>query len=170
MNIRNEIAADVAAIETLTYSAFDGHPHHAPGAKPTEHLIVNRLRESGGLALSLVAAEADRIVGHIAFSPVSVGGNAAGWYGLAPVSVLPERQGEGIGSLLVREGISRLQAAGAAGIVLLGEPGYYGRFGFKACAEMTLPGVPADYFLILPTPGGKPLPAGEVAFHPAFNS
>lgn len=160
MNIRNEIAADVAAIETLTYSAFDGHPHHAPGAKPTEHLIVNRLRESGGLALSLVAAEADRIVGHIAFSPVSVGGNAAGWYGLAPVSVLPERQGEGI---------SRLQAAGAAGIVLLGEPGYYGRFGFKACAEMTLPGVPADYFLILPTPGGKPLPAGDVAFHPAFN-
>ena len=166
MIIRVEKDSDITVIETLTYSAFKDHPHHEPGAEPTEHLIVNRLRDANALTLSLVAEVNNQVIGHIAFSPVLINGEATNWYGLAPVSVLPEQQGKGIGKALINEGLAQLKEHGAEGFVLLGEPEYYGRFGFKAQPELTLTGVPAEYFLALHVKGS--IPTGEVNYHPAF--
>ncbi|WP_419238920.1 GNAT family N-acetyltransferase [Photobacterium leiognathi subsp. mandapamensis] len=166
MIIRAEKDSDITAIETLTYNAFKDHPHHEPGAEPTEHLIVNRLRDANALTLSLVAEVNNQVVGHIAFSPVLINGEATNWYGLAPVSVLPEHQNKGIGKSLINQGLAQLKERGAEGFVLLGEPEYYGRFGFKAQPELTLTGVPAEYFLALPIKDS--IPAGEVNYHAAF--
>ncbi|MCP8689867.1 GNAT family N-acetyltransferase [Marinobacterium sedimentorum] len=168
MNIREEKPGDLEAVEALTYLAFENHPYHVPGAKPTEHLIVNRLRASGALTLSLVAEEGGVIVGHIAFSPVTVEGQACGWFGLGPVSVRPERQGQGIASQLIRQGLRNLEARGAEAVVLVGEPAYYGRFGFKANPDLVFPGVPAEYFVVLRLREDIKVPAGLVGFHKAF--
>ncbi|CAM3681339.1 GNAT family N-acetyltransferase [Parendozoicomonas haliclonae] len=169
MKIRLESPADISAIETLTYQAFENHPHHEPGAKPTEHLIVNRLRESGNLTLSLIAEDETGVVGHIAFSPVAIAGKSSKWLGLGPVSVIPNRQKEGIGSQLINEGLAQLKEAGVEGIVLLGEPDYYQRFGFAQDERLTLAGVPPEYFLIKPL-AVEPdaIPSGEVTYDPAF--
>lgn len=166
MIIRVEKDSDITVIDTLTYSAFKDHPHHEPGSEPTEHLIVNRLRDANALTLSLVAEVNNQVIGHIAFSPVLINGEATNWYGLAPVSVLPEQQGKGIGKALINEGLAQLKEHGAEGFVLLGEPEYYGRFSFKAQPELTLTGAPAEYFLALPVKGS--IPTGEVNYHPAF--
>lgn len=166
MTIRQETSFDSNSIERLTYAAFENHPHHEPGAKPTEHLIVNRLRDANALTLSLVFEETDEIMGHIAFSPVQINGESTAWFGLGPVSVSPEQQGKGIGGALIREGIAQLKALGAEGVVLLGEPEYYGRFDFKPQPSLTLTGVPAEYFLALPLV--DTIPAGEVTYHSAF--
>ncbi|WP_318509875.1 GNAT family N-acetyltransferase [Photobacterium leiognathi] len=166
MIIRAEKDSDITAIETLTYNAFKDHPHHEPGAEPTEHLIVNRLRDANALTLSLVAEVNNQVVGHIAFSPVLINDEATNWYGLAPVSVLPEHQNKGIGKALINQGLAQLKERGAEGFVLLGEPEYYGRFGFKALPELTLIGVPAEYFLALPVKDS--IPVGEVSYHAAL--
>ncbi len=166
MNIRLETSADINAIRTLNYAAFKDHPHHEPGAEPTEHLIVDRLRKADALTLSLVAEIENTIVGHIAFSPVSISGETGQWYGLGPVATQPEKQGGGIGSALIRKGIELMNESGAEGIVLLGDPEYYGRFGFRNIPELILPGVPAQYFMVLPLQ--KKIPVGEVAYHPDF--
>jgi putative acetyltransferase len=164
MIIRPEIDADVEAIRRLTSAAFATAPH-ASGA---EARIVDSLRDAGALALSLVAEGPDRIlVGQVSFSPVTIDGAACGWAGLGPVSVLPDRQGRGIGSGLIREGLRRLEAQGAAGCVVLGEPGYYRRFGFIAGPELHYGDVPARYFQHLVLAG--PMATGEVAYHPAFD-
>ena len=166
MKIRAENHSDIKEIETLTYRAFENHPHHETGAKPTEHLIVSRLRDSKALTLSLVYEDEKGIIAHIAFSPILINKKESGWYGLGPVSVLPERQSEGIGGALIREGLSQLTAQGAEGIVLLGEPKYYGRFGFEAQPDLTLPGVPPEYFLALSLTSD--IPTGDVSYHSAF--
>lgn len=168
MDIRKEQADDLDKIETVIYQAFENHPHHEAGAKPTEHLIVQKLRNDEALTLSLIACDRGVIVGHIAFSPVLINGEASNWYGLAPVSVVPEQQNLGIGSKLINEGINELQKQGAHGIVLLGEPEYYQRFGFKFCANLTLEGVPPEYFLALAMETDTPIPAGSVTYHEAF--
>ncbi|MCW8335037.1 GNAT family N-acetyltransferase [Vibrio paucivorans] len=169
MKIRTEIESDIKTIESLTYAAFENHPHHEVGAKPTEHLIINRLRQDNALSLSLVAEENQQILGHVAFSPVQIGEETSGWYGLAPLSVAPNQQGKGIGSLLVREGVAQLKSQGAKGIVLLGEPEYYGRFGFKQRTNLTLPGVPAEYVLALLLEENEAAPEGDITFHAAFS-
>ena len=179
MNIRTETIADIAAIEALTYQAFENHPHHPAGAKPNEQLIINRLRDTGALVLSLVAEHETDIIGHIAFSPVTIcigesegedkGRVASNWYGLGPVSVAPKHQRKGIGGQLITTGITQIKALGAQGVVLLGEPEYYSRFGFKADANLTLAGVPAKYFLILPLADTQSVPIGEVTYHSAFS-
>ncbi|GLO63715.1 N-acetyltransferase [Vibrio sp. MACH09] len=166
MNIRVETDSDSNKIETLIYRAFENHPHHKPGAKPTEHLIVSKLREAKALTLSLVCEDKTCVVGHIAFSPIMINGEKSGWYGLGPLSVIPERQGEGIGSALIREGLSQLKAQAIEGVVLLGEPSYYSRFGFISQPSLTLADVPAEYFLALSLT--QTIPTGEVAFHTAF--
>ncbi|MUJ37900.1 GNAT family N-acetyltransferase [Aliivibrio fischeri] len=167
MKFRIEKESDHKAIEDVTYKAFENHPHHAPGAKPTEHKIIERLRENNALTLSLVAEKGDSIIGHIAFSPVLINGKDSKWYGLGPVSVLPEHQSEGIGSRLICLGLEQLIEQGAEGAVLLGEPEYYQRFGFKSDEKLILEGVPAEYFLSLPLKEIE-MPQGEVNYHPAF--
>ena len=162
MIIREEQPGDETRIAELIEAAFRS-ARHSDG---NEARIVEGLRTAGALAISLVAERDGGLAGHIAFSPVRIDGAAGGWYGLGPVSVLPAKQRGGIGSALVRSGLARLGALGAEGCVLLGDPGYYTRFGFRRMANLVLSGVPAEYFLALPLNGT--VTGGEVSYHRAF--
>lgn len=162
--IRNEQNTDIQAIFDLTQKAFNDVEH----SSHTEQFIVNALRESKQLTVSLVAETQGKVIGHIAFSPVSISDGTTNWYGLGPISVLPEYQGKGIGSKLMKEGLNRIKALNAKGCVLLGDPNYYGKFGFKADARLILGGVPAEYFQILPFTDH--IPSGYVIYSNAFNA
>lgn len=164
VTIRDERATDVVAIEAVTVLAFLSAPH----TSHTEERIVNCLRQAGKLALSLIAQADGTVIGHIAISPVSISDGAASWFGMGPVSVRPEHQRRGVGSRLVREALRLLRARGAAGCVVLGEPEYYGRFGFKADPGLVLRGVPPEYFQALAF--GPRRPKGIVTYHEAFNA
>jgi len=166
MAIREERPQDVPAIYALTQAAF-AKAKHADG---NEQEIVNALRADGDLTLSLVATNMDEaIVGHIAFSPITISDGTEGWYAVGPVSVIPTRQRTGIGSQLAEDGIERMIAMGAKGLVLLGDPGYYERFGFRCEPDLVLPGVPPEYFQIRVLDDG-PCPHGEVAYAPGFGT
>lgn len=140
-SIRPEVPGDAAAIAALVTAAFESAAH----SDGTEAEIVDGLRRDGDLTLSLVA-EDEVILGHIAFSPVSISDGSAHWYGLAPVSVVPDCQSQGIGAALVQHGLAELRALGARGCVVLGDPAYYGRFGFVADPALIYPGVPEGLF------------------------
>lgn len=160
--IRPERPDDAAAIAEVTRAAFAPVPY----SDGSEVGIVERLRADGDLAVSLVMVEDGAVAGHIAFSPVTISDGASGWFGLGPVSVLPERQGTGLGAALVRAGLAELQARGAAGCVLLGNPAYYARFGFVADPALVYPAAPAPYFQARLLAG--PPARGTVAYAPAF--
>lgn len=160
--IRHELSSDTLAIHAVTAAAFLDAPHTAH----TEQFIVDALRSAGALTLSLVAEEAGEVVGHVAVSPVSISDGSSGWYGLGPLSVRPEFQRRGLGSLLMRAAIRQLREGGAAGCVLLGDPAYYARFGFRPEPGLVLPDVQPDYFLAMAF--GPSVPHGVVTYHPAF--
>ena len=160
--IREEREDDAAAIRAVVERAFDGH-EHSDGSEPD---IVERLRAERFPTLSLVAEDNGTIIGHIAFSPVTIADGTGGWFGLGPVSVEPERQGEGVGSSLVRHGLNRMKDDGAMGCVVLGDPAFYARFGFACDPALVFPGVPAEYFQRLRF--GGPAPHGEVRYCAAF--
>lgn len=122
--IRPERPADIPGIRDVLRLAF-----------PTvlEAQLVDALRAAGRLTLSLVAVSEGRVVGHAAFSPVMLSDNAVG-LGLAPVAVWPACQGRGIGSALVRAGLEQARKSGTRLVVVLGEPDYYSRFGFRPAA------------------------------------
>ncbi|MHC8492990.1 GNAT family N-acetyltransferase [Thalassospira sp. SM2505] len=162
MLIREETEDDFAAINALLASAFETAPH----SQQTEHLIVDALRQSGKLTLSLIAEEDNELVGCIAFSPVLINGKKSDWYGLGPVAVTPDRQGMGIGSELIQSGIRHLRANDARGCVVLGEPNYYSRFGFATLPDLKLEGVPDEYFMARPLV--DEIPQGMVEYDPAF--
>lgn len=164
MTIRNEQPQDIEAINRLTEAAFRNEEY----SSHTEHFIVNALRRTGQLSISLVAAEHDEILGHVAISPVSISSGVTGWYGLGPISVRPDRQGKGIGSALMRAALQQLRQQGAAGCVVLGDLAYYGRFGFKAHPGLELPDVPPEYFQALSFTGE--LPVGVVKYAAAFDA
>ncbi len=106
------------------------------------------------------------MVGHIAFSPALIDGQDLGWYTLGPVAVLPGHQGQGIGAALIREGLEGLRALGARGCVLVGDPGYYTRFGFRNLPALRVDDVPPEFLMGLLLQGE--LPRGLVTHHPAF--
>ncbi len=162
INIRVEQIGDIASIHDVTIAAFANAPH----SEHTEQFIVKGLREAGVLTRSLVAEQKGKIIGHVALSPVSISDDSEGWYGLGPISVLPEQQGQGVGTLLMQAAIDELKKMAASGCVLLGDPGFYTRFGFKPLAGLELADVPPEYFLALVLQG-KP-PQGLVSYHPAF--
>lgn len=162
LGIREERPGEADAIARLVTAAFLDAAH----ADGTEAVIVDRLRAAGALAVSLVAVDAGRIVGHIAFSPVTIAGVEGGWFCLAPVAVASDCRRRGIGEALVRAGLDRLRRAGAAGCVVLGDPAWYARFGFRLDPGLVLPGVPAEYFQALPFEASA---RGEVALHAAFD-
>ncbi len=139
-----------------------------PFSNGSEAPIIDRLREDGDLVLSLVAVDGDAIVGHIAFSPVTVGESDAGWYGLGPVSVRPDLQRRGIGSHLVTEGLDRIRKMGAKGCVLVGDPAYYSRFGFRSDGDLTYADVPAEYVQWMAF--GTHRARGALKYAPAFES
>jgi putative acetyltransferase len=162
--IRDETPADVDAISDVTLAAFQTLK---PGHR-TEPAIVTGLRAAGALTVSLVAELDGRVVGHIAFSPVTISDGTPGWCGLGPVSVAPELHRQGIGGALVREGLTRLRALGARGCCLVGHPEYYGRFGFEHVEGLGVEGVPPHVFFALAFDGI--MPQGVVGFHEAFGA
>jgi putative acetyltransferase len=168
IQLRHESPDDIAAIEAVTIAAFANAPH----TSHTEQFIVRALRDAGELALSLVAEGQGQVIGHVALSPITItdpqGRKAGGWYGLGPISVLPARQGQGIGSRLMEQALAELRDMQAAGCVLLGEPAYYARFGFQAHAGLQLPGVPPGYFMALAFHG--PVPEGIAQYSDAFSA
>lgn len=164
MIIRNETAADIEAITKVTVAAFEDHPI----SQQTEHFIVIALREAGALSLSLVAEIEGRVVGHIAYSPVQISDGTGDWFGMGPVSVLPELQRQGIGSELINQSLSMLEEMGAKGCALVGDPNYYRRFGFRNYPELVHEGVPPEFFMALPF--GDEVPTGTVTFHEAFHA
>jgi putative acetyltransferase len=161
--VLQEAPDDIEAIDEVTRAAFRDHPL----SRQTEHLIVRGLREAGVLCLSLVATLEGRVVGHVAFSPVTIGAQDPAWCGLGPVSVMPAHQRSGIGSSLVRSGLRRLRERGVAGCVVLGDPAYYSRFGFAPHAGLVYPGPPANHFMALALEGV--VPNGAMKYHPAFD-
>lgn len=160
--VRPEAASDVTDIRNVNIEAFRDHPV----SRQTEHLIVDALRTAGALDVSLVAVHDTRVVGHIAFSTASVGDSLSGWYLLGPVAVLPSLHGQGIGSALVEAGLAELRERGANGCVLVGDPGFYSRFGFTTFPELTYDGVPHEYVLALHFVDNEP--AGRIGSHKAF--
>ncbi|MEJ2205588.1 MAG: N-acetyltransferase [Gemmatimonadota bacterium] len=160
--IRDETAADADVIADVTISAFEA----VEISQQTEHLIISALRDAAALTLSLVAEIDGVVVGHIAFSPVSISDGTRGWYGLGPVSVKPDCQHQGIGKALIREGLTRLRALDAKGCCLVGHPDYYGQFGFENTSGLVVEGVPEEVFFALSFVGA--VPQGSVTFHEAF--
>jgi putative acetyltransferase len=164
MLIRPETPSDLEAIREINLAAFADHPF----SRQTEHLIVAALREAGALAVSLVVEERDRVAGHIAFSRAPIGDRDLGWYLLGPVAVLPGMQRRGLGSALVRAGLDELRRLGAQGCVLVGDPAFYTRLGFRQAISLRYPGVPQEVVLCLPLSG--PEPEGDVVHHSAFEA
>jgi putative acetyltransferase len=162
--IREEKSTDVEVISEVTIAAFE----MMAISDHTEQFIIDALRSAKALTVSLVA-EADHIVvGHIAFSPVTMSDGTQDWYGLGPVSVHPDFQRKGIGKVLIQEGLSRLKNLNAKGCCLVGHPQYYPQFGFKHVAGLVYEGVPQEVFFALSFDGN--MPQGTVLFHEGFKA
>jgi putative acetyltransferase len=162
MIIRKETVADIEAITEVTIAAF----RTLPISNHTEQFIISALRAANALTISLVAEIDGRVVGHIAFSPVIISDGSLNWYGLGPVSVLPEYQRQGIGKSLIQDGLSLLKGLGSQGCVLVGDPNYYKRFGFRNIPDLVHEGIPQEVFLALPF--SEKIPQGIVVFHKGF--
>lgn len=164
MIIRKEKKSDYESITNLTIEAFRNHPI----SRQTEHYIVNALRQAGALSISLVAEINGQIVGHIAFSPITASDGTKDWYGMGPVSVLPDYQKQGVGKALITNGLSLLKDMGGKGCALVGPPDYYRRFGFKNYPELMHEGIPQEVFLAMPF--DKKTPKGNIYFHEGFKA
>jgi putative acetyltransferase len=168
LQIRPERPADQAAIHNVQRRAF---------GRSEEAVLVDRLRASCPNRLSLVAERDWAVVGHVLFTPVQIDSPAGSLQGmgLAPVGVLPEFQGQGIGGRLIEVGLEMLWAAQVPFVVVLGDPAYYSRFGFQPASRLGVAcefeGVPDGAFMIIaPHPGvlkGRP---GVARYQPEFRS
>ena len=155
--IRDEKPTDRAAVRAISEAAFGG---------PEEADLVDRLRDDGDREVSLVAVDSDVVVGHVLFSRMDAPFRALG---LAPVAVTPQRQRSGIDGRLIRAGLERVRSAGWQGVFVLGDPGYYRRFGF----DSTLAGGFASPYAgphLMALSLGPDLPArsGRIGYAPAF--
>jgi putative acetyltransferase len=160
--IRPETHADIQAIREVTIAAFNT----LDISSHTEQFIIDALRRYRKLTISLVAELNGKIAGHIAFSPITISDGTKNWYGLGPVSVLPELQKQGIGKALIIEGLRKLKEMGASGCMLAGHPDYYPKFGFKNIPSLVHEGVPPEAFFVLPF--SEVIPEGKVEFHSSF--
>ncbi|OXS13816.1 GNAT family N-acetyltransferase [Zobellella denitrificans] len=158
---RTERPGDGDDIDEVVYAAFD---------RPAEADLVLALREQGAISVSQVAEYEGAVIGHLAMSPVLIDGEDLGWLGLAPVSVWPDCQRQGVGSEMIKEAINAANELDWAGIVVLGDPAFYGRFGFRPARELQLHSIypdAGDAFMALPLK--QPPPKGLVTYHPAFD-
>ena len=162
--IRNEKSNDIVSISDVTEKAFKT----LEISEHTEQFVINALRDAGALTISLVAQMSGTVIGHIAFSPVTMSDRTTDWYGLGPVSVLPDYQRQGVGKALIEEGLSRLHEINAKGCCVVGHPEYYKKFGFKNTNDLLYKGVPQEFFFIIVFEGSTP--RGEVIFHDAFKA
>lgn len=135
-----------------------------PQSTGTEAGIVEALRRDGALALSLVAESDGEVIGYLAASTARVG-MEDGWGLIGPLAVLPSRHRQGVGMALMTEALHRLRATGR-GAALVGDPGYYGRFGFRTFHGLTVTGCPQEAVQALPFDNIEPF--GELIHHPAF--
>jgi putative acetyltransferase len=159
----------------MTFLIRDAHPgdaaaiadmHRAAFGAEGEAMLVDSIRADGDAALSLVAVDDEAVAGHILFSPMTAPRRALA---LAPLGVLPERQGRGIGSALVREGLARAVSGGWQAVFVLGDPAYYGRFGFSVDAARGFDSPYAgDHFMVLALERGAVPMTGQVRHAPAF--
>jgi putative acetyltransferase len=162
--IRNETSDDIDVIREVTIAAFKT----LAISNHTEQFIIEALRAGNALTISLVAEVDEQVMGHIAFSPVNMSDGTKSWYGLGPVSVLPEYQRKGIGKALIEEGLLRLKDLNAHGCCLVGHPEYYKQFGFENVSGLVHEGVPPEVFFALSLDGH--IPQGAVNFHGAFKA
>jgi putative acetyltransferase len=164
MLIRDETPEDIDAIHDLTSTAFKPMPY----SDGTEAEIVRRLRAAGDLKISLVAEQGGEILGHVAFSPVTINGMHEGWFGLGPISIKPERQRQGIGKVLITRGLELLKGMGASGCALIGNPEIYSRVGFSSDGQLTY--LDLDTRLVQRIVFRGSPPSGTLQFAPAFES
>jgi putative acetyltransferase len=165
MLIRPEQPKDLADVHAVNASAFE---------TPAEANLVDALRQQAEPFISLVAEDNGAIVGHIAFSPVSLSGHPAlRLMGLAPMAVAPEHQRKGIGSALVRAGLEQCKERGFGAVVVLGHPNYYPRFGFLPSVRFGITSeyeVPAEVFMVVELePGYLGGTSGTIKYHAAFS-
>lgn len=162
--IRNERPGDEDAIHSLTSAAFEPMAF----SDGSEASIIRSLRKSGDLTLSLVSEEDGTIVGHVAFSPVTIDGVHDGWFGLGPISVRPDIQRQGIGKALILKGLEILRERGARGCALIGDPEFYIRVGFESDGRLSYGNIDSRYVQSIVFFG--PAPQGELKFAPAFDA
>src|SRR5688572_9040769 len=163
VEIRPERAGDIAAVRRVHLAAF-------PTA--AEANLVDRLRANGKAAVSLVAEAGGDIVGHILFSPVTLDPSAnVVALGLAPMAVVPGNEKHGVGRRLVQNGLAECHARGACMVVVLGDPPYYGRFGFERASRHGLRnpfGVEDEFMVFMLEAGAHPTPGTMVTYAPEF--
>lgn len=164
VTIRRETDADISMISMLITEAFAGLDY----SNQSEARIVEELRDDNALAVSLVAVVDARVVGHIAVSPVTIDDGTGGWFGLGPISVSPDVHGRGIGSKLIEHALTALQEGGAGGVVVVGDPHFYARFGFVRTEFLGIAGGLEDEYLRARRIVDSRFPTGDVHYHPAF--
>lgn len=164
MEIRGEYETDHDAIYRLTEEAF------APMAfaDGDEAEVVDNLRMSGDLTLSLLVEELGVTIGHVAFSPATIGSEPTGWFGLGPVSVAPCHQRRGIGKTMIQMGLDRLRSANARGCVLIGNPDIYSKVGFESDGKLRYRELSAKLVQRIVFKGDAP--SGEVRFADALEA
>ncbi len=160
--IRPEKPADQAAIQDITRRAFAPMDY----AGGNEQDLIDRFRNAGALAISLVAERDGVVVGQVTFTEAFAADGSPGWYALGPVAVEPDLQAQHIGSRLIEAGLAMLRERDAAGCVLTGDPAYYSRFGFRPYPDLCPEGEPAAYYQMLPL--RVAVPETVLAFHPLF--
>lgn len=163
MLIRYEAPDDFDGIGDLTSTAFKPMPNSG-----TEAEIIRRLRAAGDLTISLVVEDGGEILGHVAFSPVTINGVHDGWFGLGPISVAPERQRQGIGKALITRGLELLKGMGASGCALIGNPDFYRGAGFSSDGQLSYCDLDTRLVQRIVLRGSAP--SGALRFAPAFES
>lgn len=163
VDVRVEAESDIPSVFETQRTAFGG---------PVQARLVDTLRMTASPSLSLVATMDGALVGHIFFSPVTIeSAPSCGAAQLSPVAVHPRHQGRGVGSALIRAGLSACPSKGWSAVFLVGNPLYYSRFGFEMARPRGFscggPHDPALQVLEL-EPGALANVRGHVAFHPAF--
>lgn len=159
MIIRDATSRDRDSVHSVVTAAF---------GQPAEALLVRRLQSDGDAVIALVAAEERRVVGHVLMSrmvaPFPV-------LALAPVSVIPEKQGEGIGSALISEALSRATRGRWLAVFVLGDAKYYARFGFSRTLAAGFESPYAgDHFMALALTDALPAMTGSLRHAPAFQA
>jgi putative acetyltransferase len=158
VSIRDERPGDEAAIRAVVAAAF---------GREAEAMLVDEVRAIGVGLCSLVAVDGGRIVGHVLFTPATVGARDAALLG--PLSVAPAHQGRGVGAALVRAGVARMAERGAGAVVLVGSPGYYSRFGFVPGAARTA-AADSEHVLALALRSGVLDGGLPLVWHPLFDA
>lgn len=167
--IRPEREADNAAIAEVVRAAFAGQPEDVAlfveGIRASEHFVPE---------LALVAEDSSGVIAHVMLSWVGVeGGSRPRILNLTPMSVRPDRQRVGVGTLLIRDALGRAEAAGEPAVMVEGIPAYYPRFGFERASSLGFvaphPKIPDEAFMVKRLPGYSPDLAGRIVYPAAFD-